>query len=362
MADHWSSCITHFDEEVDAFIVDYFAQDDRVAFVFAGAGFDPRATYVSHALANVMGARVHGLYIREDRGDNNPLLVNAAEANEQTLKAAIPDSSIIPIAIFDEDKAPVGGMRLSSQLQGLELPPGLTDIVLDMSALSNSISFPAARILLAKLKDHPGANFHILVASDPDLDARIVGEPGERAQAIRGYPRNLPGIRPPATIWLPHLAPGRFSTLEKIRNSLGDINKTCPILPFPAQNPRRADDLLADYYQQVAQDWAVDGRDIIYVSEHNPLDSFRSITTLKDRHFATVEGYYEPELVLSPIGSKVMAAGAMMAAIRHNIAVQYVESLRFEIVDSAVAMQSGGSQRLAHVWLEGPIYDGYYSS
>ncbi|MND06449.1 hypothetical protein D3C83_278270 [compost metagenome] len=55
-----------------------------------------------------------------------------------------------------------------------------------------------------------------------------------------------------------------------------------------------------------------------------------------------------------------MAAGAMMAAIRHDIAVQYVESLRFEIAGAPSA--SNGSQQLAHVWLEGPIYDGYYAS
>ena len=317
---------------------------------------------MSRTLAGVMGNRLHGLFVREERGDNNPVLVNAAEANERNLSATVPNSDVVRVDIFEDDKAPVGGVRVSERLRQLQLPEGVTDVILDMSALSNSISFPAAQILLSRVKQLSGVSFHILVASDPDLDDRIVGEPSERAQAIRGYQRKLAGIKNAATIWLPHLAPGRDRVLEKVRSSLGDIHKICPVLPFPATNPRRADDLLAEYYQQVFQEWGVDGRDLLYVSERNPLDSYRSISTLRTRHFKTVADYYEPELVLTPIGSKVMAAGAMMAAIRHNIAVQYVEALRFEVVGGAPAVQTAkGPQRLAHVWLEGPIYDGYYA-
>ena len=356
--EHWGNCVTHFDGDVTAFIAEYFGQEDRVALIFAGAGFDPRATFVSETMAQAMGTRLHGLYVREDRGDNNPQLVGAAETNEERLASLVPNSTVTRIAIFDDDKAAVGGMRLSSFLSSYVLPHGLTDIVLDMSALSNSMSFPAARLLLEMRARVPLVNFHIMVVSNPDLDDRIIGEPSERVQAIRGFHRNPNNVLPLATIWLPHLAPGRFAALEKIRASLGDISKTCPILPFPAENPRQSDDLLTAYYQQVSQDWGVDGRDIMYVSERNPLDSFRSVSTLLTRHSATVDGYYEPELVLSPIGSKVMAAGAMMAAIRHNLAVQYVESLRFELVDPNKPIKAD-QQRLAHVWLEGPIYAGY---
>lgn len=362
MADHWGNCITHFNGEARSFIGEYFARPDRVALIFAGAGFDPRATTFPAAMSEAMGSRLHGIFVREDRGDTNPSLLAAADANETALLEQVPHSEIWTIGIFDPvDKAAVGGSRVGERLNAYGYPEGLTDIVLDMSALSNSISFPAGRIFVELAKARPELNVHLMIASNPELDAEIVGEPTERAQAIRGFGQDRSNTELlPATIWLPHLAPRRHSTLQKIRASLGDLHKVCPVLPFPASDPRRADGLLAEYRELVTEDWEVDGRDLIYVSESNPLDSFRSIETLRQRHFKSVRGYYDPELVLSPIGSKVMAAGAMMAAIRYRIAVQFVEAIRYDLGGSGAA--SPRPLDLVHVWLDGPVYAGYGSA
>ncbi len=363
MADHWGNCVTHFNGEARSFIGEYFAQPDRVALIFAGAGFDPRARTFPVALSEAMGVRLYGVFVREDRGDTNPSLLAAADENEAALRAQVLRSEVWSIGIFDPvDKAAVGGNRIGEMLSSYAYPEGLTDIVLDMSALSNSISFPAGRIFVDLAKRMPGLNVHLMIASNPELDAQIVGEPTERAQAIRGFGQ-VTGDTDllPATIWLPHLAPRRHSTLQKIRASLGDLHKVCPVLPFPASDPRRADELLAEYRELVTEDWEVDGRDLIYVSESNPLDSFRSIATLRERHFKSVQGYYEPELVLSPIGSKVMAAGAMMAAIRYKIAVQFVEAIRYDLGGESGAANPRPLD-LVHVWLDGPIYAGYGST
>ena len=92
------------------------------------------------------------------------------------------------------------------------------------------------------------------------------------------------------------------------------------------------------------------------MSEKNPLDSFRSIETLKKRYDTTVKDIYDPQLILSPVGSKVMAAGAMMAAIKYELTVQYVEILRYEIDETA---PKAPKMDIVHVWLDGPIYNGY---
>lgn len=59
----------------------------------------------------------------------------------------------------------------------------------------------------------------MLRAASPQLDDMIIGEPGERAQAIRGFHRRKTGLLPPATIWLPHLGSGRDGTLERIESA-----------------------------------------------------------------------------------------------------------------------------------------------
>ena len=95
------------------------------------------------------------------------------------------------------------------------------------------------------------------------------------------------------------------------------------------------------------------------MSERNPLDTYRTVSTLKQRYDATFADVYTPQIILSPVGSKVMAAGALMAAIEHNLVVRHVESLRYEL-DSGAADASAGPDMIVHVWLHGPVYAGYF--
>ena len=71
-------------------------------------------------------------------------------------------------------------------------------------------------------------------------------------------------------------------------------------------------------------------------------------------------GVYVPQLILSPLGSKVMAAGAMMAAIEHELTVQYVETLRYDFDCTAGADESDAREMIVHIWLHGPVYAGYH--
>ncbi len=97
--------------------------------------------------------------------------------------------------------------------------------------------------------------------------------------------------------------------MTKIGLSVGECYKICPVVPFPARDPRRADGLISEYENELVNEWQVDPRDLVYVSERNPLDCYRTLSTLKERYDKTVNGTFEPRVILSPIGSKVMAAG-----------------------------------------------------
>jgi hypothetical protein len=200
-----------------------------------------------------------------------------------------------------------------------------------------------------------------MVGSNPELDARIIDEPSPQAVTVRGFSgRSLASAElPVARVWLPHLAPAKRATLAKIRAQIEGVYKICPVLPFPARDPRRADALIAEYQSELLDEWEVDGRDLIYVSERNPLDAFRTISTLKARYDRTVEEVYTPQLVLSPVGSKVMAAGALMAAIEHELVVQHVETLRYEFNPQVASGGSDLRDMIVHVWLHGPVYSGY---
>jgi hypothetical protein len=362
MRRHWENCVTHFDDGVDQFIGDFFSHSSRCCVLVAGAGFDPRTQRIARKLFAAMGKRVHGLFIREDRGDRSLALQKLADDNEAQLRSIISDATVAYVQIFSaEDRAPIGGHGVRSAIDSFTWPDGVTDIVLDMSALSTGVGFPLARLLLEYAEATPAVSLHLMIVSNPELDDLIVGEPSAQVQFVRGYsgPSGSYDALPVARIWLPQLGRGRVETLRRIRNTLDSVYKVCPVVPFPARNPRRADELLAEYQAQLLNEWQVDARDLIYVSERNPLDCYRTISTLKMRYDRTVEDVFFPQLILSPFGSKVIAVGAMMAAIEHNLSVQYVETLRYEFDPIGSKAVTARPDMAVHIWLHGPVYGSY---
>ncbi len=358
MRPHWDNCIAHFEDDVARFASEYFADQSRHCLFVAAAGFDPRSRHVAHMLSAELGDRVTGFFIREERGKPDAALVAAADENERRLRSIMPKSTVRPIPIFGDDDAPIGGAGIAKALTGFSVPEEVTDVVLDLSALSIGVGFPAAKILLTECEKNPARSFHLMMASDPDLDDRISSEPGDRPIVVRGFTgsEHLSGMRPVAKMWVPQLAKGRGGALDAISNFVGDCYKICPMVPFPSKDPRRADALLAEHQSRLVNEWLVDPRDLVYVSERNPLDTYRTLSTLTHRFRDTVKEVFEPQIYLSPIGSKVMAAGALMAAIEHDLTIQYLETVRYEF--SSVSSVESPPQ-VVHLLLSGPAYGGY---
>ncbi len=357
MRPHWSNATSHTDDAVRTFISEYFGDAERRCLLVAAAGFDPRSQTVSKLLAATLGDRLTILLIREERGRPDANLVAAADANEEAMRSLVAGAVVARIQVFGDDGAPVGGRRATTLLAGTTLPRECTDVVLDMTALSIGVAFPAARLLLNRCESSSKAAFHLMISADPTLDERIISEPGDRPMSVHGFSgATADGTLDAAKIWMPQLARGRGATLDVIGGHLGDCCKICPILPFPSGDPRRADTLLSEHLSRLVDEWQVDPRDFIYVSERNPLDSYRTISTLQARYVDAVSGVYDPQVVLSPIGSKVMAAGALMAAIEHDLSVQYLETVRYDLPSAGVAI---GEELLVHLLLSGPAYDDY---
>jgi len=357
---YWDQCLVHLGNQASELLKSHFSPDDRHCLLFAGAGFDPRATHFAKALSEVMKARVNAILIREERGDAATNLNIAGDRNEAVLRGLIPNAQVERINIFSEiDQAAVGGHRIVELLTKYNWPETLTDIVVDFSALSIGISFPAAKFLIEKFAGS-NMNIHFVIASDPDLESGIVGEPSSGALWVRGYngSSSTAADHPPALIWLPHLAKDSALELNIIRSGLEEVYKICPILPFPARKPRRPDDLIEEYSGALFAEWEVAPRDFLYVSEWNPVDSYRALSTIKKRYDKTVESVYTPQIILSPIGSRVMAIGAMMAAIEHNLAIKYVEALRYDIKIPGALDAAPTNIQLVHIWADGPIYSG----
>lgn len=352
----WDRCIYHLGDHTEEFFKHYLSEPHRQILLLAGAGFDPRSTAVAERLARYSSGRTRGYFFREERPRPDPTLVARAKENEQALLGLLPDSAVQRLDVFAADNAVVGGRTAVRLVDGISLD-GLTDIFVDFSALSIGVAFPIVRHLLGRV-ERTGQNLHLVIADEPKTDAAIFAAEADLADAVHGFKGGwgLDDNSRAAVLWMPQLAAGKKTVLERIRQRV-QPHAFCPILPFPAANPRLPDELIEHYGDEFESTWRVDARDVVYASERGSLDLYRTILRLDDsrkRVFAEIGG---SQIVLSPVGSKALAVGALMAALERDFTIMYVEALGYSVdlanLDKARAAQP---TELVHVWLHGEAY------
>lgn len=349
----WDPCIEHQGEEAKKFLLDYFADNSRKILFLAGAGFDPRSTAFSTLIAQVKSP-IKALLIQESRPNPINTLVQRAEKNMQHLVTTFSDHTIMNFKIFGADNAVVGGRNAVASLNQQKFD-NITDVVIDISALSIGTSFPIIRYLVERIEDKKGPpNLHILVAHDPKVDEAVQSITCEAPGYVHGF-RGRSGLDASASaarLWLPQLTRNRKAALLRLYDFVKP-HDTCPILPFPASNPRLGDELAEHYLSELENAWSVDTRNIVYAAENDPLDLYRTILRLDDLRQPVFEECGGSLLVLSPAG-KVMALGALMAALERNLPVAYLEAIGYNL-DASVP-EASSEPHLVHVWLEGDVY------
>ena len=350
----WDPCVAHRGSDVDGFLDHYFARPDRNVFLVAGAGFDPRSRVVATRLSKT-AKTMHTLLIRENRPDPPQSQLDQAAANTKALVAALTGQQVEVVEIFGPDGAVVGGRNIINILRRQDFE-GVTDVVVDISALSAGTGFPTIRYFVERIRRSGGtANLHVFVAHQPRLDAEIRAIASDAPGYVHGFRgrSTLSGMDDAAKLWLPQLAAGRRAALGLLYDFV-EPHDTCPILPFPAIDPRLGDALAEEYLTEIDSTWSVDPRNIVYADEEDPLDLYRTILRLDDLRkpvFAETGGSM---LVLSPVGSKVMALGALMAALERDLPVAHVEPIGYEFrEDLPVEVEQ---PNLMHIWLEGDVY------
>jgi hypothetical protein len=115
------------------------------------------------------------------------------------------------------------------------------------------------------------------------------------------------------------------------------------------------DELIEEYAEELQDAWSVDVRDLIYADEKSPLDLYRTILSIDDarrRVFASVGG---SQIILTPMGSKALSLGALMAALERDFAIFHVESIGYTL-DEARADAVTTLDEMVHIWLHGEAY------
>lgn len=350
----WDPCVAHRGDEARSFISDYFKDPSRHVMFVGGAGFDPRSAIVASELASV-SKNVRAFLVKEMRPNPRPDLVQRAEANNVALAASIANHEVVPIEIFGQDGAVVGGRGIVAALNQRDFS-GITDFVIDISALSVGTSFPLVRYLVERVERAKNPiNLHVFVAHNPALDHAIVPVPSDVPGHIHGFrgASTLSQNAEAAILWLPQLARERRGALIRLHDFVAP-HDTCPILPFPASSPRLSDELANDFLSEFESTWSIDTRNIVYAAEDDPLDLYRTILRLDDLRRPVFEEFGGSMLVLSPVGSKIMALGALMAALERDLPVAHLEAIGYNC--DTTQLTDNQPPFLVHIWIEGDVY------
>ena len=338
------------------FIDDFLAESHRRVLVIGGAGFDPRSTSLASKIAARLGNRSNGLFIREERPNPSSELIARGDRSATELADLMIDSMVESVEIFASDGAVVGGRRVAALVDRMSLE-SYSDIIVDFSALSKGLSFPIVKHLLER-SSRPTirANIHLMVVDQisTDVEIRYVGS--DRAALISGFEARwwLTETQQRAKLWIPQLIQDQHMILERIHQFV-EPDDVCPILPFPTANPRRPDELIEEYSSEMQIVWEVDPRDIVYADEKNPLDVYRSLIRIHSARTRVFQGTGGSMMVLSPLGSKALAIGSLMAALELDCPVVYVEALEYQ-VDFSQIPESILDADFIHVWLAGEAY------
>lgn len=155
------------------------------------------------------------------------------------------------------------------------------------------------------------------------------------------------------TIWVPVLGEGAAMRAERLYQEL-DPDEVCPVLPWPARDPRRGDRIVLEHRSLLFDTIRLEPRNVIHAAERNPFDLYRALGRLHDRYREALSPLGSVAMVLSSHSSKLLSVGVLLAAYEHDLEVQHVSPGRY-------GLHPGGEELRDHdevfdVWLAGEPY------
>lgn len=355
----WSDYILARDDEAQEAWAEA-ANGCRTLYIM-GEGFDPRALTGLERLLNADIA--HDLTVmslplsaagppRSERAqlaaDNKSRLDRlVADAGPQYISLTYPDHV--------ERRRSLGRLLFQQLLRQDEFVQA-DHIIIDISALPTGLYFA---LIAGVLDREQSGDFHgelqVVVAENPELDSLIEGEGSESAEPIPRFTFEIeldPQTPRPLIVWAPVLGERAQPQLEALQQNLLP-DEICPVLPFPASNPRRADNLLVELRELLQDTVQVEPANFIYADESNPFDLYRALAELQRRYRGALKPLGEASVVISMHSSKTLSLGALLAAYEHELPVMNAEPEHYNFALDRVDETVLSATRLVCLWLTG---------
>lgn len=343
------------------FWAERMAEIDATVCVITGIGFDPRCRTALERILSVSPPKrvsVLGLRLRTPYDSIEPVQATNGFAEQNFRAIADSSASVIAVAdilLQDENRFPTGGRSaLNLVASNLNCLGTFSHVVVDISGLPRSIFYPMISFLCSRSEKGLIRNLHVAVSESVELDDKIhLSEFGD-ADYIHTF--RLVGNK--KLVWLPVIASRERDRILKIFNQLKDeCLEICPILPFPATPFRKPDEVLIDNNDVLFQELAVTPSNLLLCDETNPFDIYRKIIDLHDYYVDKLSVLVgDVTTVVSPLSTKLLSLGALLAAIDRNLPVSYVEAGLYRLEANAIQLYETMSLEPTEIWLTGEPY------
>jgi len=349
---------------------------ERSVFFIVGVGFDPRVlgplrTIVGHSrpgTTRCIAIDFQGSFSGDARA------AALRDRNRAGLEQLFPGGTLEVRQLEPNDSDGIRSVSRNTAVMLGDLTDlnEFTDVVLDVSSLPRIIYLTIVNSMLSQLValDTPrplasNVNLHVVYAESAGIDSRIAKKELELDLAsIHGLSIRMDeevAVTWPK-IWFPILGENNRESLERI-SQLVNPDDVCPVLPMQARNARRADNIVGEVGELLFDGLRVDPRDLLYATEDNPFQLYRSLLGAMNRYTESLQELGGVRFILSPLSSKGLSIGALLACFekrnRSDVArdrirtgFAYIETRRYE----AAALSDGDEGVAVSLWLTGSCY------
>lgn len=333
----------------------------RPMYVMA-VGFDPRCLIGLAKFLDMYGRSnplVVVIGLPPPRPTTDQEVVELATANQSTFDTLTQQVDVHRIDFPVVHEQASAGPAIARALTEPSLLEEIGLLTIDVSAIPTDLYFPLikAAIQVADDPERQWPNDVMVVACEnPGIDAMITEEGIDAAIRVRGFcPQfGTDSENPGPRIWAPVLGENSEPALRAIHEWLKP-DDVCPVLPFPAHDPRRGDALVLNYQTVLFDAFKVSPTNFIFADERNPFDLYRTLGRLREDYVNSLRPLGATTLVVSTHSSKLLSVGALLSAVELDLPVLSAPptDYAFAPVDLQAAIENN---RLACAWLTGQPY------
>lgn len=368
MEHRWESYIKyHRKDELENFFREFYGDNPQVKVLFImGKGFDPRMNnMLTLLLKEVKGLSLDCLTFDFPDSGGNAECRKLYDDNVRTLGDIQREYgfSLKEIHINTAQSWEKRIALMSRQVSEIDFSQ-YRDVILDVSSLPRAFYFNIAKALFCKLKDDDTKNLFFAVSENVDIDKNIETKVDiNNVEALPGFKTMLSveSILDRICILIPLIGEGKQHV--KILKSIYESFKPSdmfPVLPFPSMNsPRRADDLMQEYFQFFEEKLFNDPLSITYADEQNPFELYRIMSQMILEHKKTLKPISENVCFgIALLTSKLLSLGGLLVGLEFNncIAIYNVSSTDYIIKNATILKELNKTSEPFLLWITGEAY------